>query len=526
MTADIVDVLVIGSGPAGGAVTKRLTDLGAKVLCLEQGDWFSPVDYPSTKPNWEPLFKRGPFSPNPNLRNRPEDYPVTFGGKMHSVMMFSAVGGTLQEGSYNAIFHPSDFRARTLDGVADDWPVSFEDLLPYYEMGLRARGVSGVAGNPMLPPHGPYPTPQIPIGMTGETMARGFDKLGWYWWPMYNAIPSVDYDGRPGCMLHGKCHAGCFFGVKSTADVVFWRKALKKGATLQTWAHVREVTLDSQGRANGAIYYDRKGNLHHQPARVVVISCNAVGTPRLLLNSKSKLFPQGLANASGLVGKNFMSQVWTDFLGTFEQDMHGTTQTPHIITSQQFYETDPKRGFARGFSLLVHDADGPVGQSDGVPWGAAHHRSMRKTFQHTVAMGSIGEDLPEERNRVELDPDVKDHFGMPAARVIYDYGENSLKMQKFAAEMGRQALEAAGGTDIQYISYLPNGSHLMGTARMGNDPKRSVVNAWNQAHDVRNLFIVDGSSFVTSSSSNPTATIIALALRAADGIWKRRQEWT
>ncbi|HVC00361.1 MAG TPA: GMC family oxidoreductase, partial [Candidatus Dormibacteraeota bacterium] len=116
--------------------------------------------------------------------------------------------------------------------------------------------------------------------------------------------------------------------------------------------------------------------------------------------------------------------------------------------------------------------------------------------------------------------------GMPAARVIYDYGENSLKMQKFAAEMGRQALEAAGGTDIQHISYLPNGSHLMGTARMGNDPKRSVVNAWNQAHDVKNLFIVDGSSFVTSSSSNPTATIIALALRAADGIWKRRQEWT
>jgi choline dehydrogenase-like flavoprotein len=246
----------------------------------------------------------------------------------------------------------------------------------------------------------------------------------------------------------------------------------------------------------------------------------------VLLNSKSNQFPQGLANSSGLVGKNFMSQIWADFLGTFEQNMHGITQTPHIITSQQFYETDLKRGFVRGFSLLVHEADGPVGQSGSVPWGAAHHRSMRETFQHTVSMGSMGEDLPEERNRVELDPDVKDHFGMPAARIIYDYGENSMKMQKFAEGMGRQALEAAGGRNIQYKAYLPNGSHLMGTARMGNDPTRSVVNAWNQAHDVKNLFIVDGSSFVTSSSVNPTATIIALAFRAADGIWKRRQEWT
>ena len=164
-------------------------------------------------------------------------------------------------------------------------------------------------------------------------------------------------------------------------------------------------------------------------------------------------------------------------------------------------------------------------QHTGVPWGADHHRSMRKTFQHTINMSTHGEDLPEESNRVELDPDVKDHFGMPAARIVYLYGENSLKMQMYAEEVGRQAMEAAGGTNIQYTNRVPSGSHLMGTARMGNDPKSSVVNAWNQAHDVKNLFIVDGSSFVTSGAVNPTATIVALALRTADGIWKRRQEW-
>jgi choline dehydrogenase-like flavoprotein len=539
MTSDIVDVLVIGSGPAGAAVTKRLTDLGAKVLCLEQGDWMNPVDYPTTRPDWEPLSARGPFSVNPNIRKRLQDYPVTFSGQMHTVEMFSSVGGTLQEGMYNGIFHPSDFRARTLDGVAEDWPISFEDLKPYYQMGLRERGVSGVEGDPANPPLGPYPTPQLPIGLTGETMGRAFDKLGWYWWPITNAIPSIDWEGRPGCMLHGMCHSGCFFGIKSTPDVTFWRKALAKGASIQTWAHVCEITLDSKGRANGALYYDKKGNLHHQLARVVVVSCNGVGTPRLLLNSKSTFFPQGLANSSGVVGKNFMSHVWGSFRATFERDKNGITQVPLIVTSQQFYETDAKRGFVRGFSFLVHEADGPMGQATGVlfinqkgdlqhtgvPWGADHHRSMRKTFQHTINMSTHGEDLPEESNRVELDPDVKDHFGMPAARIVYLYGENSLKMQMYAEEVGRQAMEAAGGTNIQYTNRVPSGSHLMGTARMGNDPKSSVVNAWNQAHDVKNLFIVDGSSFVTSGAVNPTATIVALALRTADGIWKRRQEW-
>jgi len=292
------------------------------------------------------------------------------------------------------------------------------------------------------------------------------------------------------------------------------------------------VTLDAQGRARGALYYDRQGNLQEQLASVVVVSCNGVGTPRLLLNSKSKLFPQGLANSSGMVGRNFMAHVWWQLEGTFEQRMDGEDGPPIPALSQQFYETDLGRGFVRGYTFQIVRPQGPLSQAWGgsvrnpVPWGAEHHRSMQKQYPHRVRVGVLGEDLPDENNRVELDPETKDSSGIPAARVSYTYGENSLKLLAHGARMGRQVLEAAGAIEVIDDGPSRTASHLLGTARMGSDPKRSVVNAWHQAHDVKNLFIVDGSSFVTSGAANPTSTIGALALRAADGIWERRREWS
>ena len=525
MGEESVDVLVIGSGPAGAAVTKRLTDLGAKVLCLEQGDWMRRSDYPSTKPDWEVGAQHTAFNSDPNIRRLPQDYPVTFGGKMDVVGMYNGVGGTLHDGMYRARFRPSDFRARTLDGVADDWPILLNDLVRYYEMDERESGISGLAGDPANPSRGSYPMPPLPIGVLGETMGRGFDKLGWYWWPCSSAIPSHDYDGRLGCVQHGMCGLGCGLAVKATPDLTYWPKALRKGAVLKTWARVSEVTVDSEGRVSGAIYFDRDGNLQRQPARVVVVSCNGIGTPRLLLNSKSKSFPQGLANSSGMVGKNFMHHTQANLMGTFDQRLDGTTSVPLLVTSQQFYETDPNRGFVRGYAFLIHNTPGPLGHSGGAAWGADHHRSMHKRFPHMIQLTVLGEDLPDENNRVELDPDVKDSNGIPAARVVYNWSENSLKMLKHAEQMGRQVLQAAGAAEIGTFQHRWSGGHQLGTARMGSDPKRSVVNIWNQAHDVKNLFIVDGSSFTTVGSVNPTHTIYALALRTADNIWQRRKEW-
>ncbi len=534
MANDRADVLVIGSGAAGGAVSKSLADHGAKVVCLEQGDWVKPAEYPSTRPDWEIQLRRGPWSFSPNVRRKPEDYPIVPAGKdPPEVLMFNAVGGsTIHWTGHFPRFHPSDFRVKSLDGVADDWPITYQDLEPYYDANDREMGVAGMAGDPCNPPRKNRPTPPLPIGVLGETIARGFDKMGWYWWVSDNAIISRDYDGRPACTLHGKCMFGCPIGSKASTDVTYWPKALKKGAVVRTRARVREITLDAQGRARGALYYDREGKLHEERARVVVVCCNGIGTPRLLLNSTSKLFPDGLANSSGLVGKNFMIHPFRFLEGVFEERMEGWTGPFGIPAfSQHFYETDPSRGFVRGYSYLLERSFGPLHDAWGgfgshpVPWGKDHHRVMKKRFGHTIRVTLLGEDLPEEHNRVELDSNATDPDGIPAPRVIYAYSENSLRMHEHFRATGTEVLRAAGAVEVLDSGIIQPAFHLMGTARMGTDPKTSVVNGGHQTHDVKNLFIVDGSSFVTGAAVNPTSTIGALALRAADAVWDRRREW-
>ncbi len=534
MAEDTVDVLIVGSGPAGAAVTKRLADLGAKVMCLEQGDWVRPEDYPSAKPDWEIQHHRGAFHFSPNVRRRPEDYPVVeAGNNPPHILMFNAVGGsTIHWTGHFPRFHPSDFRVKSLDGVGDDWPIRYEDLEPYYDMNDLEMGVSGLAGDPANPPRKERPTPPLPLDILGETIGRGFDKLGWHWWVSDNAIVSRDYDGRPACELHGKCMYGCPIGSKAQTDVTYWPKALKKGAALKTWARVREVTVDAEGRASGALYYDRAGKLHEQRARAVVVCCNGVGTPRLLLNSKSRLFPQGLANSNGQVGVNFMIHPFRFVEGLFEEATNSHLAPFGIAAfSQEFYETDLTRGFVRGYTTFLERSFGPLHHAWGsfvgkpVPWGAEHHRVFRKRFPHVIRLTPMGEDLPDERNRVELDPNVTDSSGIPAARVVYSYSENSLKMLEHGYQTSKAALEAAGAIEILDSGVITPAFHLLGTARMGTDPRKSVINAWNQAHDVKNLFIVDGSTFTTGAAVNPTSTIGALALRCADGVWERRREF-
>ena len=535
MAKERVDVLVIGSGAAGAAVTKRLADRGLKVVCLEQGDWVKPNEYPSTRPDWETQLHRGAFHFNPNVRRRPEDYPVvTRGTHPPDVLMFNAVGGsTIHWTGHFPRLHPSDFRVKALDGVADDWPIGYKDLESYYDENDREMGVSGLAGDPANPPRAQRPTPPLPIGVLGDTIGRAFDKLGWHWWVSDNAIISQPYQGRPACDLHGKCMFGCPIGAKASTDVTYWPKALRQGAVLKTRARVREITVDKAGRATGAIYYDREGKPREQLARVVVLGANGIGTPRLLLNSKSNLFPNGLANSSGMAGKHFMVHPFRFIEGVFEARMDGHNGPFGIPAfSQEFYETDLKRGFLRGYMFQIERSFGPLHHAWGsfvgkpIPWGAEHHRAMRRRFPHVIRLTVLGEDLPEEQNRVELDPEVKDSSGIPAPRVVYGYSDNSLKMLEHARRSAVQVLEAAGAIEILDSGVIQPAFHLLGTARMGSDPKRSVVNAWNQAHDVKNLFIVDGSCFTTSAAVNPTSTIGALALRCADGIWGRRSEWT
>ena len=322
--------------------------------------------------------------------------------------------------------------------------------------------------------------------------------------------------------------SGCSQGGKSSTDITYWPEAIRAGVELRTRCRVREITLGKNGLAEGVIYYNEDGEECHQKAEVVVMACNGVGTPRILLNSKSNPFPDGLANSSGMLGKNLMFHPVGSAQGVFEENL-GSHKGPQgcCILSKEFYETDLSRGFVRGYNMQITRGTGPFntalqGYATGrIPWGAGHHKAFQKHFDHVASIGILCEDLPEPHNTVTLDPELVDSSGIPAAKINYTLSENSRKMLRHGIERAEEVLYAAGASEVSSTDLVQTaGWHLLGTARMGTDPGSSVVNSWGRSHDVKNLFIVDGSIFVTAGGLNPTSTIQALALYIADNMKK------
>lgn len=527
MSNEPVGVLVIGAGASGAAFSWSIADAGMKVLCIDQGEWKHQRDYPSNGLDWE-TRAMGDYSPSPNVRGLPTDYPVNEQDSEISPLMYNAVGGsTIMWAGHFPRLKPRDFRTQSDDGVGDDWPIDYGTLDPYFSINDRMMGVSGMAGDPAFPYHEP-PLPPLPIGASGNTLARGFEKLGWHWWPSDSAIISREYEGREACINLGPCLTGCAQGAKASTDITYWPLAQRKGVELRPGCRVREITVGPDGMADGVLYYDADGELQEQKAEIVVLACNGIGTPRLLLNSKSEKHADGLANSSGLVGKNLMFHPYAAISGIFEQPLNGRRGPVGCsLWSHEFYETDASRGFVRGYSYEAIRGLGPAmtalsGMVQGlVPWGRDHHRAFARLYNHTASLVAITEDLPEETNTVTLDPELTDGCGIPAPKVNYRLSDNSRKMLAHAVDRAEEVLRAAGAVQTFSQPLLREaGWHLMGTARMGRDPKSSVVNEWGQAHDVKNLFIVDGSVFVTAGGVNPTSTIQAIALYVADSIKK------
>jgi len=517
---DMADVLVIGAGASGAAFTWSLTQAGIKVVCLEQGGWVPLNAFPTCEPDAQ-LHCLSDFHPDPNVRRLPEDYPVNDRESPIAPLMYNAVGGsTIHWGSHFPRFHPSDFCVKAQDGVADDWPITYAELESYYDMNDRETGVSGLAGDPGYPLRPKRPCPPLSLRPGGEILARGFDKLGWHWWCSDTAISSVCYEGR-------EADCGACLRSMASSDIIYWPRALRQGARLKTHARVREILVDRSGRATGALYYDAHGNLREQLARVVVLACNGIGTARLLLNSRSTQFPEGLANSSGLVGKNLMHHPVGMVMGIFDEFMGGD-EGPRGSTmlSQEFYETEPSRGFVRGYDMqviggglapLATALGGLLGQN--VAWGANHHKEFRERFGHIIGISVMTDDLPEPNNQVTLDPELTDSQGIPAPKIQYTLSDNTHRMLDHGIERAREVLEAAGAKKLLWVHQRRNaGWHLLGTARMGDNPDTSVVDRWGRAHDLPNLFVIDGSIFVTGAAVNPTSTIQALALRTADYI--------
>jgi choline dehydrogenase-like flavoprotein len=526
MANDPVDVLIVGAGASAAAFAWSLAETRMRILCLEQGGWMKPSEYPT---NWGDYELRGfrDFALNPNERKRPADYPINATASPIHPVMFNAVGGsTILWAAHFPRFEPDDFRVRSTDGVAEDWPIDWATLAPFFDVNDRMMGVSGLAGNPKSPPRNP-PMPPLPLGKVGNALARGFDTLGWHWWPSDSAIASQEYEGRAPCINLSPCLGGCAQGAKASTDITYWPEAQRRGVEIRTGCRVREVTLRPDGMADGVLYYDAEGQLHEQKAEIVVLACNGVGTPRLLLNSTSSRFPDGLANRSGQVGKNLMFHPYGITFGVFEEELDHHGPVGCCLHSHEFYASDASRGFIRGYSFEATRGFGPVmtalwGMQRGrVGWGAEHHRSYARLYNRTAGLLTITEDLPEPTNTVTLDPHLKDGSGIPAPKVTYTLSDNTQKLLAHGAARATEVLKAAGAVDvIAETTMAAAGWHLMGTARMGDDPETSVVNAWGRSHDVKNLFIIDGSIFVTAGAVNPTATIQALALYIADAIKK------
>jgi choline dehydrogenase-like flavoprotein len=537
-----VDFVIIGAGGAGGVMAKELSTAGFDVVVLEQGPYLREKDF-----TYDELRIRD----TPALVNDHALQPNTFRKtEQEKAVLAPAIsygrcvgGGTVHYTATHWRFREIDFIERSrLGPIAgtgfDDWPITYADLEPFYTKAEWDMGYSGLAGaTPFEPPRSkPYPLPPLPVKSSGVLLDQAAKKLGLHTSPVPMAILSQPYKARQGCIHCGFCEwFGCKVGAKSSSAATVIPMAEKTGrCEIRPNSYVREISVDKSGRVTGAVYFDSQKKEVFQKAKAVVLCANGSETPRLLLLSKSSQFPNGLANSSGVVGKYLMWGSNASAHGIFEHELNEFKSVQATRSVEDYYESDPKRGFYGGGRIDArYGFMGPIGFAlGGLPpdaprWGSGFKKAARE-FNHTVTLQAFATSLPLETNNITLDPEVKDAWGLPAMRVTYRDHPDGLKTKAFFRDRALEILDAAGATKkwAGAVGETRSGGHLMGTCRMGNDPKTSVVDKFNRAHDVPNLFIVDGSSFVTSGRNHPTCTIEALAYRAADNILRTAKNGT
>jgi choline dehydrogenase-like flavoprotein len=504
-----VDFCIVGTGAGGGVLAQRLARYGFSVVALEAGAWHdTETDMVSDEAGSARLYWN-------DLRITGGSEPLEFGANNSG----KGVGGsTIHYAAFCPRFHPSDFRAQSLDGVAADWPIAYEDLEPYYVAMEREYPVSGPARYPWGKPHG-YPYAPLQAGTAGQKLIDGCTRLGI---PVVAggpvAIPAGRIGKRPHCIMRGFCLLGCKVGAKSSTLVSHIPDAVAHGAEIRTRCMAFEIPLGSDGRVSGVRYFQTlpDGGFveAEQRARAVIVAGYAIESPRLLLNSNN------LANSSGLVGKCLMAQAGPVVWGRFNEPIRQYKAPPACALTEEFYETDPRNDFVRGYALqtvaplpiamahLLSEEDGAFGEELLV---------RMQDYNHYAAIGVLGEILPDERNFVSLHPTLKDQYGLPAPYAHFNLYDNDRKMMQAGISRARAVLEAAGATETHAVNRY---AHLVGTCRMGSSARDSVVDQWCRTWDVPNLLVCDGSVLPTQGSANPAITISALAARTAD--WLRR----
>ncbi len=531
---DAVDFVIIGAGASGGVLARELSHNGFSVVVLEQGPWLTTKDFTHNEyMNWNHAAITNDFRKQPTtFRKTPKDKAV----KQPALVYGRLVGGGPVHFTANYWrFHEIDFieasKKGTIPGTGfADWPITYADLESYYTKAEWDLGVSGQAGaSPFDPPRSkPYPLPPMPIKSSGVLFEQAARKLGYHPFPAPVAVISQSYQGRIPCEHCGFCMGfGCEMGAKSSPLPFLIPQAVASGrCEIRPHSYVRKIEVDTHGRATGAVYFDKNGQENLQRARAVIVAANGSETPRLLLLSKSNRFPEGLANSSGLVGKYLMFNTNSVAGGLYEHPLneYKSIEVTRVIHDQ--YEIDPKLGFYGGGGIDARFLWYPISFAFiGLPrrlpqWGSDYKKALQKYFTHSMYLAGHTTSLPVEDNSISLDDTVKDAWGLPAMRVTYKDHPDDLKTCQYMADRSMEILEASGAQDkwAYPVRESTFGFHLLGTCRMGNDPKSSVVNSDHRTHDVPNLFLCDGSSFVTSGRGQPTETIQALAFRAADRI--------
>jgi choline dehydrogenase-like flavoprotein len=511
--------VIVGTGMGGAAFAWQVSRLapGLKILCLERGKWLKPEDMPAASPDWQSAaFGKWATAPNARLAagGNPwsADYPIDDSETPVKPLMWNGVGGS----SVNWAAHfprlkPSDFRTQSLDGVGIDWPFGYAELEPFYNLNDAMMGVCGLAGDPAYPPKPLRSTPPLAIGRAGARAAEAFNALGWHWWPVDAAIITEAYRGRRPCNNCGPCLLGCIRGAKASCDLTYLPEAIAKGVEVRSSCNALRVTIEN-GRATGVSYSDETGTVHDQPAAHVVVAANGIGTPRLL-------FASGLGrDPKSVLGRNLMMHPVAYARGLFDEELDGPAgPVGAALYSHEFYETDRSRGFVRGLQIQVTRENTPLAQALRLSpaWGGRAQRELAEEFHRSMVLMIMTEDLPDAENRVTI-LDRIEADGLPAVKMRYTLSENTRAMIGWGYERTSEILKAAGAKrEIRAPLPPMTGWHLLGTARMGSDPRNSFVDARGRCHEVSGLTIADGSVMPTVGAVNPGSTIGALALKMA-----------
>jgi choline dehydrogenase-like flavoprotein len=502
-------VVVIGSGAGGGTLANELAQKGIDVVCLEAGPRVEIDEFVNDE--WSNFVKISWL----DKRTTSGSWRVARDFPGLPAWIVKAVGGsTIHWAGASLRFQEHEFKAKTTYGdIAGanllDWPLSLAELEPYYAKAESKMGVTGTNDIPRLPGNNNF-----------KVMAAGAKRVGYKEFHTGNmAINSRERDGRGSCQQIGFCFQGCKSGAKWST---LYSEIPKGEATgkleVRPNAQVLQIQHDDSGKVTGVLYADKDGKQHVQKARVVAVAGNSIESPRLLLNSASAKFANGLANSSGMVGKNYMRHMTGSVYAMFAKpvNMYRGTTMAGIIKDES--KNDPARGFIGGYEMETLSLGLPFMAAflDPGAWGRDFAAAL-DMYENMAGMWLVGEDMPQEKNGVTLHATEKDQHGLPVPSVHFDDHPNDVAMRNHAYKAGTAVYDAVGAVRVVETPPYPS-THNLGTNRMSENPRDGVVNKHGQAHDIKNLFISDGSQFTTGGAENPTLTIVTLAIRQADYI--------